>query len=249
VDDDFDSFFRRAAPRVVLFLIKLGASRQQAEDAAQEAMLRAYQAWSTIRYPEAWVRVVASRVHAAAVAGDRCVAGTVEANLSNLIAADTDLLVDDEERRRVLELLRRLPPAQRLVMAWYVDGFGPKEIAAILQKNPDTVRSDLRHARLRLRRELADALEAAREVGVQPPAGSELAVNPPHTAASKDTFPGGERHAANEAGPPVAPDVSVPGIGRLLREGLARRFRPHRRSASRPRSQADDPSATPEGSR
>lgn len=69
-----------------------------------------------------------------------------------------DLALLPEEGRTVIGLLRRLPPAQRLVMAWYFDGYGPAEIAAILDKRPETVRSALRHARLRLRRELTGSL-------------------------------------------------------------------------------------------
>lgn len=60
--DSFDTFFRRCLPRLVTFLITLGVAREEAQDAAAEAMVRAYVAWGTVRQPEAWVRVVAQRL-------------------------------------------------------------------------------------------------------------------------------------------------------------------------------------------
>lgn len=66
--NEFDTFYRETAPSLVMFLMKLGAGRQEAEDAAQEAMLRAYRAWLTIEYPHAWVRVVAWRIHVSSTA-------------------------------------------------------------------------------------------------------------------------------------------------------------------------------------
>jgi DNA-directed RNA polymerase specialized sigma24 family protein len=66
-----------------------------------------------------------------------------------------DLLMLGEEECRVLSLLRQLPAAQREAMAWYYDGYPPREIAAIVGKPAATVRSELRLARARLRAELA----------------------------------------------------------------------------------------------
>jgi hypothetical protein len=55
----------------------------------------------------------------------------------------------------VLKAIKRLPPAQRRVMAWYFDGYAPAEIAGILGEDAPTVRSNLRHARRRLAEALA----------------------------------------------------------------------------------------------
>ena len=60
----------------------------------------------------------------------------------------------------VLEAIKRLPPAQRRVMAWSFDGYSPAEIAAILGEDALTVRSNLRHAR----RQLAESLAVAQRV-------------------------------------------------------------------------------------
>jgi DNA-binding CsgD family transcriptional regulator len=55
------------------------------------------------------------------------------------------------EVRFVLRLLAGLPPRQREVMAWTIDGYDPEEIAQLTGKNPATVRSHLRHARTSLK--------------------------------------------------------------------------------------------------
>ncbi|WP_345512151.1 RNA polymerase sigma factor [Phytohabitans houttuyneae] len=154
--EGFDEFFRRALARLVLFLIKIGASREEAEDSAQEAMAKAYENWHAVEHPEAWVRVVAERIHLASTARARAAPARAAAGgwAGDLVRPDPDLAVFGDEQRRVLDLLRRLPHEQRRVMAWYYDGFTITEIAAIIGRPEATVRSHLRHARQRLKREL-----------------------------------------------------------------------------------------------
>jgi DNA-directed RNA polymerase specialized sigma24 family protein len=50
--------------------------------------------------------------------------------------------------------MKSLPPAQRLALALQMDGFEAAEIAEITGQNPNTVRSNLRHARQKLIRKL-----------------------------------------------------------------------------------------------
>jgi RNA polymerase sigma factor (sigma-70 family) len=156
VNVDFESFFRTTFVRLTFFVIRLGARREEAEDAAQDAMLQAYRQWTTLRDPGAWVRMVAYRSFLAAAASGRG-NGRRPCQVENPAHAggEDDDLVAFGEQQRVLSLLRRLPTTQRLVMAWFYDGFTVPEIAAVLGKSAQTVRSDLRHARVRLRRELA----------------------------------------------------------------------------------------------
>lgn len=159
MSDDFETFFRENFAAVTGFLIRAGAARVAAEDAVQEAMMLAYRSWSTIRYPRAWVRLVSWRVHAASVVGSNEVLGDIvngsgwDDDVGQLALDDHTSLGDEE--RQVLDALRRLPLAQRIVMAWFYDGYRPWEIAVLLGKPAATVRSDLRFARSRLRRDLA----------------------------------------------------------------------------------------------
>lgn len=56
-----------------------------------------------------------------------------------------------EEHSLLLRLLQQPPRQQRLVMAWHLDGFDASEISDQLNMPPATVRSNLRHARNRLK--------------------------------------------------------------------------------------------------
>jgi DNA-directed RNA polymerase specialized sigma24 family protein len=60
-EDGFVSFFHQRFSRTVVLLIAMGASRADAEDATQEAMVQAWRCWDSIREPAAWVRTVAVR--------------------------------------------------------------------------------------------------------------------------------------------------------------------------------------------
>lgn len=64
-DRGFEEFYRATRQRVVTFLYAMSGDRIEAQDAAQEAYVRAWQRWSTISEyddPEAWVRKVGYRL-------------------------------------------------------------------------------------------------------------------------------------------------------------------------------------------
>jgi RNA polymerase sigma factor (sigma-70 family) len=161
---DFDDFYRREYHRLLAFITRLGATAEEANDAAQDAMIEAYQRWATIENPAAWARTVASRrflrtavrrrdeVHRALAAGGW---------------ADPDPAVTGlpaiEERQQILAALDALPPTQRAVMALVVDGYTAVETAELLGKTPETVRSNLMHARRRLKQLLAHSLDRVDE--------------------------------------------------------------------------------------
>lgn len=145
----FDDFFREHFLRLVLFVMKLGASREEAEDAAQEAMCRAYRYWSEIDSPPAWTRVVAERVFLSS-----SVRARKEQNMAvtwNASEPATGPPLLHGEAGEVLKALGRLPYWQRKVMAWHYDGYTAREIADITGKPESTIRSHLRHAREQLR--------------------------------------------------------------------------------------------------
>ncbi|MET8067026.1 sigma factor, partial [Micromonospora sp. NPDC005313] len=63
--DGFDEFYRGSRQRLLGFVYVLTGDLAEAQDAVQEAYIRAWQRWSTVRGyddPESWVRVVASRI-------------------------------------------------------------------------------------------------------------------------------------------------------------------------------------------
>jgi RNA polymerase sigma-70 factor (ECF subfamily) len=138
---------------MVVLLITMGASRADAEEIAQEAMIAAWQKWESIREPGAWVRTAA--VRKLWKRNQQPFALPLEENAVHLPASESDLAVFSEEQQEVLGLLRQLPEAQRTVAALYYDGLTTDEIAAITGKPASTVRSHLRHARAALKEVIA----------------------------------------------------------------------------------------------
>jgi RNA polymerase sigma factor (sigma-70 family) len=157
-DEEFAEFFRKEYPKVVRFVMYAGASFEGADDAVSQAMTVAYNSWSLLTHPTAWVRTVALRRYLREAQNDRR-RSDVEAMVARLDCQDRGSVVpsgEPDEHNRVLTILRRLPPAQRAVMALCLDGYSPSEIATLLRQDANTVRSNLRHARTRLRREFQD---------------------------------------------------------------------------------------------
>jgi RNA polymerase sigma-70 factor (ECF subfamily) len=150
----FSAFYRAHIERVVTFLRFQGASWEEAADAAQEAMTKAYQSWDSLTRPHAWVRTAATRefirrrvrLHEDAT---EQVPEPVTALLRDPPAAATE---DAEAERQVQWLLDQLPTRQRQMLAWTYDGYTPTEIAHQLSMadrpvTPAAVRASLMLAR------------------------------------------------------------------------------------------------------
>jgi RNA polymerase sigma factor (sigma-70 family) len=148
----FEVFFADDFPRLVGFLITMGYGSGLAQECAAEAMLKAHERWLDLDQPRAWVRKVASRM--ALQEGTRDVDGVrraVEGGWAQAtLSPDPTRIVEARLQRE--ELLKGLPDRQREVMAWTFDGFEPTEIADALGLPPETVRSNLRHAREKLKK-------------------------------------------------------------------------------------------------
>jgi RNA polymerase sigma-70 factor (ECF subfamily) len=145
----FDEFFRQETKALIAFVRRAaGVTQEQAQDAVQDAMIKAYPVWADLTSPRAWIRVAAYRnaVFEAARTQDgvlRAVAGGWTATTHH----DPDVVVLNCEHEQLLRYLVDLPRRQRIVMAWHLDDFDNDEIAEQLQMAPATVRSNLRHAR------------------------------------------------------------------------------------------------------
>jgi RNA polymerase sigma factor (sigma-70 family) len=151
-DTGFASFFRERFGRTVVSLMAMGASRAEAEDATQEAMILAWRQWGTLGSPAAWVRTVAVRTfwkQARTRASQELVQD--DGTALEQPTADADLVLFTEEQQNILRRLRALPDMQRKVFALHYDGLSCEEIADLLDKTPATVRSNLRHARQTLK--------------------------------------------------------------------------------------------------
>jgi RNA polymerase sigma-70 factor (ECF subfamily) len=161
--DGFEPFFEEEFPRLVLYLMARGAQFSDAQDAAQEAMVKAHDNWEKIGKPRAWIRTVAARSgqlrRGRDVPWDDAAPEPAGADSGR---ADTGI-----DNLEVVRLLRLLSDAQRDVFALHLDGFDGDEISEIVGKSPATVRSHLRHARRRLQEVIES--EATETSGSGPP--------------------------------------------------------------------------------
>jgi len=145
-EDEFAAFYRGFVTRLVGFLIWQGSPACLAADLAQETMIQAWRQWETIEHPDAWARRVASRGlvrHFSRTEEDP----VAQPPQPTSLAPNPDRLTEWENNQQILDLLAKLPPRQRQVLAWSVDGFSPTEIATELGITPETVRGNLLKAR------------------------------------------------------------------------------------------------------
>lgn len=152
---DFTEFYRQNMPRLTLFIIRLGASFSEASDVAQQAFARAYPKWPSIHNHAAYLWSAAKNELIRRAASNLRETSVAELPDS---ATTPDLCVRKiefhQEAISVIHAISSLPPRQREVMAFTLDGFTPKEIAEILGTSPGTVRGSLLKARRELRARL-----------------------------------------------------------------------------------------------
>lgn len=144
--EEFEDFYRSHFTRLVAFLMVQGAQLTLARDLAQETMIKAYRRWPDLTAPAAWARTVSSRAlvrHLSSVS-EEPVAAVPETHLLRL---RPDELHQWEHRQELLGLLDGLPPRQRQVLAWTLEGHTPSEIAEELRMDPAAVRASLMKAR------------------------------------------------------------------------------------------------------
>lgn len=147
VDAEFSAFYRADFPRLVGFLIQVGARREDAVDAAQETMRTLYKKWREVSHPKAWARTTARRalIRALSFSREQDLGEPPEAAAAPLVGDQA--LWESVECDEVLAVLRELPPCQRQALALTFDGFRPAEIAQILDVPAVQVRGNLARAR------------------------------------------------------------------------------------------------------
>ena len=156
---DFDAFYAAERRLLVRFVMFLGCpDAGMAEDVAQEAFIRAFRAWGSIRSPRAWLRTVAGREYAGrAQKAARQVPLEAAAGAEGRAAVAAAVALEQQaDTREVLTAgIAALPVKQRLVMAWHWDGFSDAEIARELGDSVVAVRKNRSRATARLRQLLA----------------------------------------------------------------------------------------------
>jgi RNA polymerase sigma-70 factor, ECF subfamily len=160
--EEFTSFYTASFPRLVGQLYAMTGDRAEAQDAVQEAFIRA---WihrgqiDTRRGAEAWVRVTAWRIAASrwrrAQQGIRLM----------LLAAPPDRAAGPgPDRVAFVEALRRVPAEQRRALVLYhlVD-LTVEQIAAETGVRPGTVKARLARGRAALTPHLRETITPVRE--------------------------------------------------------------------------------------
>jgi RNA polymerase sigma factor (sigma-70 family) len=149
-DAEFDAFYRAEAVVLFRFLLRLGATPEDAADASGHAFTEMYVRWPEIRKPRAYLRRIAINELTALAVRPRT---DVERAFRGCWALEVvEDVYEHEDVRRVLAALRKLPQRQREVLALHYDGYRAAEIAEFFGIARVTVDSHLRHAKTALRR-------------------------------------------------------------------------------------------------
>jgi RNA polymerase sigma-70 factor (sigma-E family) len=144
--DDFDAFYRSTRQRLLGVVYLLTGDLAEAQDAVQEAFIRAWQRWDTVRAlanPEAWVRVVACRV---ATSRWRSTRSRLKAHrrhgIDEAVAPPDPLVLD------LVIALRRLPLEQRVALTLhYLVGLSVADVATETGAPTGTVKARLSRGR------------------------------------------------------------------------------------------------------
>lgn len=156
--ESFAALVRLHQARAFAVARAITLTREDAEDAVQDAFLHAYRALDRFRPDQpfgAWLnRIVAN---AALDIGRRRKVRDADQLPETVAAPFRDPAADAELRARLEQGLARLTERQRAVIVLHdVQGYTHGEIGGMLSIPEGTARSDLHHARAALRRMLVD---------------------------------------------------------------------------------------------
>jgi RNA polymerase sigma-70 factor (ECF subfamily) len=125
---EFGDLYRDEAPRLAVFAMALGASRERAGDVAHASLVALWRRWSDVPgAPRTFARVLAVRVNRLPRLND------TSASRGPLRFPSAPEHVD------VLDGLVRLPPRQRQVLAATWDALPPEDVAQVLHMRVDVV--------------------------------------------------------------------------------------------------------------
>lgn len=153
---EFDTVARELRPDLFRYAFWLGRDRHLAEDVVQDALVRAWKAWSSLKDPGAskqWLVAIVRREHARQFERKRL-------ELVNIDDAADQIFVSDEnpELEDMRKAIFRLDEQYREPLVLQVMmGYTAKEIAAVMEIRTGAVLTRLHRARAMVRVELQGA--------------------------------------------------------------------------------------------
>jgi len=167
-DEAFDVLVDRYRRRIVQYAYRYSHNEQDANDAAQDTLLRAYRSLGTFRADRPfsrWLFVIARNVSLDAVRRKRLSERTTSlVRMEALSEPDTaEVVLRREAASRVRAALGVLPQRQRAALElYYIKGLRYRDIADMLDIPLGTVKTYIARAKRRLRTELgSEPLPAA----------------------------------------------------------------------------------------
>jgi RNA polymerase sigma-70 factor (ECF subfamily) len=161
--ESFDEFYRSTALRVLRYAYAVTGDHADAQDLVQEAFARAWRQWRHLTEhpaPEAWVRLVISRL-----AADRWRRLRVRRAALHRSGREEYVQPPNEDLMLLVAALRRLPHTYRQALALhYLFDLSVEDIARETGAAPGTVKSWLSRGRSRLATLLPDLSAGLLEV-------------------------------------------------------------------------------------
>jgi len=159
--DEFDEFYRVTARRTLQYAYAVTGDLGTAQDLTQEAYVRAWQRWRSVRgyeHAESWLRLVVSRL-----ASDRWRHLAVRRRFQHSAQPAPPVPPPSEDTVLLTGALRQLPMQQRRALALhYLLDLPVSQIAAETGAAEGTVKSWLARGRTALAAMLAQAQEEER---------------------------------------------------------------------------------------
>jgi RNA polymerase sigma-70 factor (ECF subfamily) len=155
---DLEQVFRRDYQQVVGVAARVLASRDEAEDVAQEVFLSFSRSSVSAAEARGWLCVAAAhtalnllRSGRRRTSREEAVASTVPAVVPDV----ADTVVTREQRARVRAALAQLPRKQAVALVLRHSGLSYSDVAAALDMSPGSVGTTVRRAESALRKELS----------------------------------------------------------------------------------------------
>ena len=160
--DAFDQLAERHRAELLAYLVRLLGDRHDAEDACQDALLRAYRAYARLKpgsNARAWLYKIATNTALNALRRRRRAAlRTADVDLDRL--SESDSLERREDLRAIARAVESLPPKQRAaLMLRQFHGMDYAAVASALGCSQPSARANVYQAIRRLRQALANDRE------------------------------------------------------------------------------------------